>query len=261
MPLRRRLLGDPAAGFRPRRDLSQHAAYDTPTLLAIRAGRHRRRHQEHIAWTLKKGAPHTPSPLLVGDELYMVSDSGMASCLDAKTGKVHWQQRLGGSLLRVAAVRRRQDLFPERGRRRHGRQGGHEVRAAGGTRWANGRWRPTRSATAPCSFARRAICTGFRHPGSERPLAPHRDRDAAAQQQQIPQRRPVPRSVRARRVNRRSCSRLRPGSQARTSGKRPAFPPGAANSASGIASNVGCRANQWPPNQAGSIIYLSSFMK
>src|SRR5262249_24075207 len=34
---------------------------------------------------------------LVGDELYMVSDNGMASCLDAKTGTVHWSERLGGA--------------------------------------------------------------------------------------------------------------------------------------------------------------------
>jgi outer membrane protein assembly factor BamB len=26
----------------------------------------------------------------------MVSDDGIASCLDAKSGKVHWQERLGG---------------------------------------------------------------------------------------------------------------------------------------------------------------------
>jgi outer membrane protein assembly factor BamB len=33
----------------------------------------------------------------VGDELYVVSDSGIASCLDAVTGDVRWIQRLGGS--------------------------------------------------------------------------------------------------------------------------------------------------------------------
>jgi outer membrane protein assembly factor BamB len=51
----------------------------------------------HVAWSLKRSVPLTPSPLLVGDELYLVSDNGIASCLDAKTGKVHWQQRLGGN--------------------------------------------------------------------------------------------------------------------------------------------------------------------
>jgi outer membrane protein assembly factor BamB len=51
----------------------------------------------HIAWTLSRGAPLTPSPLLVGDDLYIVNDNGIASALDAKTGAVHWQQRLGGT--------------------------------------------------------------------------------------------------------------------------------------------------------------------
>jgi outer membrane protein assembly factor BamB len=40
--------------------------------------------------------PLTPSPIVVGDEFYMVSDRGIATCLDAKTGELLWQQRLGG---------------------------------------------------------------------------------------------------------------------------------------------------------------------
>lgn len=50
----------------------------------------------HIRWTLTRGAPHTPSPLVVGDEVYVVSDGGIATCIDSKTGKTHWQERLGG---------------------------------------------------------------------------------------------------------------------------------------------------------------------
>ena len=34
--------------------------------------------------------------ILDGDELYFVSDAGVASCVDARTGKVHWSERLGG---------------------------------------------------------------------------------------------------------------------------------------------------------------------
>jgi outer membrane protein assembly factor BamB len=34
---------------------------------------------------------------LVGDELYVVNDAGIASCLDARTGETHWRQRLPGS--------------------------------------------------------------------------------------------------------------------------------------------------------------------
>lgn len=51
---------------------------------------------DHIAWTLPKGAPHTASALVVGDEVYVVSDAGIATCADAKTGTVHWTERLGG---------------------------------------------------------------------------------------------------------------------------------------------------------------------
>ena len=40
--------------------------------------------------------PLNPSPLLVGEELYLVSDRGIASCIDARTGKHHWQERLAG---------------------------------------------------------------------------------------------------------------------------------------------------------------------
>lgn len=50
----------------------------------------------HIKWQYKKHAPNTPTPLVVGDELYSVSDSGVMSCLDAKSGKVHWEEKLKG---------------------------------------------------------------------------------------------------------------------------------------------------------------------
>ena len=49
-----------------------------------------------VAWTLKRGGPNTPSPLLVGAELYLVSDNGVASCVDADSGAVVWTNRLGG---------------------------------------------------------------------------------------------------------------------------------------------------------------------
>jgi len=73
------------------------SGYDTPVTYAIRPDGTGDVTKTHIAWTLAKGAPLTPSPLVVGDELYLVSDQGIASCLDAKTGKVHWQERVGGN--------------------------------------------------------------------------------------------------------------------------------------------------------------------
>ncbi len=73
------------------------SGYDKPVLFAIRADGKGDVTDTHIAWKLEKGAPHTPSPLLVGNELYLVSDAGIASCLDAKTGAVHWSERVAGN--------------------------------------------------------------------------------------------------------------------------------------------------------------------
>ena len=46
-----------------------------------------------IKWRARS-APKMPSPILVDDELYLVNDAGIASCLDAKTGELHWRERL-----------------------------------------------------------------------------------------------------------------------------------------------------------------------
>jgi outer membrane protein assembly factor BamB len=52
--------------------------------------------ETHVKWTVTKGAPLTPSMLAIKNELYMISDNGVASCLDAQTSKVHWTKRLAG---------------------------------------------------------------------------------------------------------------------------------------------------------------------
>jgi len=71
--------------------------FQQPTLLAVRVDGSGDVTKSHIAWTLRRQAPLTPSPLLVGDELYVVSDIGIATCLDAKTGETRWQARLAGN--------------------------------------------------------------------------------------------------------------------------------------------------------------------
>jgi outer membrane protein assembly factor BamB len=70
------------------------SGYGAPILMAIRPDGKGDVTETHIAWQTKKGAPHTPSPLLLGDELYTVSDDGFASCFDARNGNVHWKERL-----------------------------------------------------------------------------------------------------------------------------------------------------------------------
>lgn len=71
--------------------------YNTPSVLAIRPDGKGDVTDTHVAWTLRKGAPHTPSLLLVGKELYMISDGGIATCVEAQTGEVLGTKRLGGN--------------------------------------------------------------------------------------------------------------------------------------------------------------------
>lgn len=50
----------------------------------------------HIAWSCMKATPTRPSPVIVGDHLYMVNDQGIVSCLDLQTGVATWTHRMGG---------------------------------------------------------------------------------------------------------------------------------------------------------------------
>lgn len=72
------------------------SGYDSPIMYAIHTESRGDITESGAAWTLRRGAPHNPSPLLVGEELYLVSDLGVASCVNAKTGESNWQLRLGG---------------------------------------------------------------------------------------------------------------------------------------------------------------------
>lgn len=68
--------------------------YDHASALAIRPDGKGDVTDTHVAWKVDKGSPLTPSMLVIGEELYMVSDQGIVSCVDAKSGKVHWQERV-----------------------------------------------------------------------------------------------------------------------------------------------------------------------
>lgn len=67
-----------------------------PELQAIRIGGSGDITNSHVAWKETRAAAQRPSILLIGDLIFMISDSGIASCLEAKTGKQLWQERLGG---------------------------------------------------------------------------------------------------------------------------------------------------------------------
>jgi outer membrane protein assembly factor BamB len=71
--------------------------FQQPTLIAVRPDGTGDLTRSQVVWKLARGVPFTPSPLIVGNELYLVNDNGIASCVDARTGLVYWQQRLGGA--------------------------------------------------------------------------------------------------------------------------------------------------------------------
>jgi outer membrane protein assembly factor BamB len=70
--------------------------FQQPSLLAVRVDGHGDVTGSHVEWSLNRGVSLTPSPLLVGEELYLISDDGIASCVDARTGKEYWRSRLEG---------------------------------------------------------------------------------------------------------------------------------------------------------------------
>ncbi|HRK17104.1 MAG TPA: PQQ-binding-like beta-propeller repeat protein, partial [Prosthecobacter sp.] len=70
--------------------------YNKPSVLAIRADGAGDVTATHIVWQADKNAPHNPSMIVVGDELYYLADNGILTCADAHSGKVHYQERATG---------------------------------------------------------------------------------------------------------------------------------------------------------------------
>jgi outer membrane protein assembly factor BamB len=51
---------------------------------------------DNVVWSHDRSVSLTPSLLVAGDQLFFVSDNGVASCLNARTGRLHWSERLAG---------------------------------------------------------------------------------------------------------------------------------------------------------------------
>ena len=71
--------------------------FQEPFMLAVRPTGTGDVTNTHVVYSIDRGAPFTPSPIVVGDEFYMISDIGVATCLDVATGRIHWQRRIGGN--------------------------------------------------------------------------------------------------------------------------------------------------------------------
>jgi outer membrane protein assembly factor BamB len=74
------------------------SGFEKTTLRAIKLGGAKGDVTEsHIAWEQRKGVPTQPSPIFAKPYLYAITDGGIASCFDPKTGEIVWQERVGGS--------------------------------------------------------------------------------------------------------------------------------------------------------------------
>ncbi|MFM8733975.1 MAG: PQQ-binding-like beta-propeller repeat protein [Pirellulales bacterium] len=75
--------------------LFMSTSFNQPRLLAVRLAPDGS--GAEIAWEERKAAPSMPSPLMVGERLFMVNDMGIATFLDARTGEAVATLRLGGN--------------------------------------------------------------------------------------------------------------------------------------------------------------------
>ena len=62
---------------------------------AIRPG-NRSGKKPELAWRLHEAAPYVPTPVYHEGSFYMISDKGIASCVDAASGSVRWRERVCG---------------------------------------------------------------------------------------------------------------------------------------------------------------------
>ena len=50
---------------------------------------------EYVVWSDPRGGSYMPTTVVYGDELYVLRDNGVFSCRDARTGELHYRERVG----------------------------------------------------------------------------------------------------------------------------------------------------------------------
>jgi outer membrane protein assembly factor BamB len=84
--------------------------------MAIRLGGRGDVSNSHVVWRNDRAMPYVPSPLLVGDYLHVVSDSGIYTCLEPATGEpLYTGRKLGPVSSSPVAGAGRVYLFEESG--------------------------------------------------------------------------------------------------------------------------------------------------
>jgi len=65
-------------------------------MMSVRAGGRGVVNDTHVAWRISKPFPKYSSPVVVDDLVYFPMDDSFLVCLEAKTGRTVWKERVGG---------------------------------------------------------------------------------------------------------------------------------------------------------------------
>ena len=68
-----------------------------PQMIAVRTDGEGDVTKTHVAWKILKSIPTMPSPVVVGDQIYFVTDQGVATSASTKDGEVIWTKRIPGN--------------------------------------------------------------------------------------------------------------------------------------------------------------------
>jgi len=63
-------------------------------------------------WRLNRGTPDVPSPLVYNGLVYLCRENGFLICLDAKTGKEQYNQRIHSSIYRASPLAADGHIYP-----------------------------------------------------------------------------------------------------------------------------------------------------
>lgn len=66
-------------------------------MLAIKPEKQGELTWEDVLWNELSKSPEVPSPVACNDCVYMLKNGGWLTCMDAKTGLIHYQERIGGT--------------------------------------------------------------------------------------------------------------------------------------------------------------------
>ena len=75
------------------------SGFGNPRLRAVQLRENGDKNTRPVAWELKRNVPMMPTAVYVKPYLFLVSEKGVAMCLEAATGQVKWEERIGNSFL------------------------------------------------------------------------------------------------------------------------------------------------------------------